>query len=182
MLNRLIVSLALCVILLNLGCNPDYVKPGIYVEVHGKVLLDGGPVRNAKVVFVPEHLGLDDEFALSYGVTDSYGAFELKTSDQQEGALVGKHRVYISRVVDPAESSDDAKPTGGKVLDDEDFNFAQHREHVWDLIEESVEQPAGEQIPFYYNLKSELTIEVIPGRGIQRVEFDLSSVDPMLAR
>ena len=185
MLTRLMIWSLAAAVLMSVGCSPDYVKPGVYVEVHGKIFLDGGPVRNAKVVFVPEHLEIGEEFAISSGTTDTFGDFELKTVDGREGAIVGKHRVYVSRIVDESELQDPSalkdKSTQQQFANSNDeINFAEHREHVWDLVDQSVEQPTGEQIPFYYNLKSELIFDVIPGRGIQRVKFELSSVDPML--
>ena len=181
MLARIFVLMILVVFV---GCSPDYVKPGVFVEVHGKVFLDGRPVRDAKIFFVPEDLGIQKEFAMSIGSTGPLGEFELQTADGREGALVGNHRVYISKIV---EDGEDVKPEADKgaavevqPIDDEGFDEAKHREHIWDLIDNSVQQPRGEKIPFYYNLKSELSCKVIPGRGIQRVTFELSSVDPML--
>ncbi len=174
-----------CAVLVCLGCSPDYVKPGVYVEVHGKVLLDGGPVSDAKVYFVPDELEIGEEFVISFGTTNTFGEFELETIDDREGALVGKHRVFISRVApdygipDP-ETPNRVRSTEANRDGVDEIDFAKYREHVWDLIDKTVQQPAGERIPFYYNLNSELTFEVIPGRGIQRVTFELSSVDPML--
>lgn len=59
-------------------------------KVTGTITLDGQPVRDATVTFVP-----DSGERLSQAMTDYYGKYELRFTAQLKGAVVGKHRVTI---------------------------------------------------------------------------------------
>ena len=59
-------------------------------SVHGRVTLDGKPLAGAKVRFYPV------SGRGSVGTTDDQGEFELLYIRNQNGAVVGKHRVTIS--------------------------------------------------------------------------------------
>ncbi|MEM9411284.1 MAG: hypothetical protein AAGA30_09240 [Planctomycetota bacterium] len=162
------------------GCNPDYVDPGEMVVIEGKVFLDQQPVSDARVMFVPDNVSADQDFAISYGTTNSQGEFELKTADEREGALTGKHRVFISKL-SKTDSKTDQKTLDPKTtVDAKTAERMQKLKETWEIVEKSVQQTEGESIPHYYNLHSDLSCEVVHGRGIQRLRFDLSSVDPML--
>ncbi len=60
-------------------------------EVRGVVTLDGTPVGEASVAFTPRAGGRP-----AYGITKSDGTFELTTYQQNDGALIGTHRVTIT--------------------------------------------------------------------------------------
>ena len=76
------------------GCGGDY------VSVSGVVLLDGEPVHDAAVSFVPE----DGSGEGAGGYTDEQGRFTL-TSKQKSGIRPGKYKVTIESLVDrPAPS------------------------------------------------------------------------------
>jgi len=61
--------------------------------VTGTVKMDGKPLSNALITFVP----LDHEKARqSVGTTDENGDYELKYSLRETGAMLGKHKVTIS--------------------------------------------------------------------------------------
>lgn len=82
-------SLILSVSLLT-GCGdsgPDM------APVTGVVTLDGAPVENAAVMFVPEAGGRP-----ATGLTDAEGKFSLETLKPGDGALVGKHKVTVTGV------------------------------------------------------------------------------------
>ncbi len=143
-----------------IGCNRDPVTTNELVEVHGTVLLDGLPVPDAKVVFVPEGVSSSSRFALAYGTTDSQGKFELKQRDGTVGALAARHRVYLSKLNRHLAMKKVGFPEKPR-LDDQQLKNA-------------------EEIPEFYNRYSELQYEVVAGRGIVRPEFKLSSVDPLL--
>jgi hypothetical protein len=58
--------------------------------VTGKVTLDGQPLGNAVVSFVPQ------KGAASGGVTDAEGKYVLRYRDGTPGAALGQHQVLIS--------------------------------------------------------------------------------------
>ncbi|HID21246.1 MAG TPA: hypothetical protein EYP14_02450 [Planctomycetaceae bacterium] len=61
------------------------------VPVSGVVTMDGKPLANAMVRFIPESGGRP-----SIGITDQQGRYELDYTETQKGAVLGKHRVEIS--------------------------------------------------------------------------------------
>ena len=92
-----------------------------YAPVSGVVTLDGKPYPKAVVSFQP--IGTGDNPNPGRGssaYTDENGRFVL-TSDDKDGALVGKHTVRImtrgNEVVgqDPSTGSDDATPANREV-------------------------------------------------------------------
>jgi hypothetical protein len=60
----------------------------------GVVTFKGKPLENARVAF---HL-IDADAVFSYGVTDAEGKFRMSTNGVNDGAIVGKHKVTISKV------------------------------------------------------------------------------------
>ncbi|MEQ8846715.1 hypothetical protein [Botrimarina sp.] len=81
---------------LSCGCNSSKFE---FAEVRGRVVLDGKPVSEAKVVFMPTTINEDGESGpYSQGLTDSDGRYELTTQDEhaRSGAVVGRHRVVVS--------------------------------------------------------------------------------------
>ncbi|MEQ8849952.1 hypothetical protein [Botrimarina sp.] len=117
-----LVAIAACV-----GCGPE-VGP-----VSGVVTLDGKPVPEAKVQFMPlpqpDHPEVTKMVGL--GKTDADGRYSLTIFEGPEGAVVGENRVWISTAVE------DEKNTS-KLL-------------------------APERIPYAYNVQSKLTYDVPPG-------------------
>jgi hypothetical protein len=92
-------ALGLCVGLFLPGCAPS---PPPFVEAGGKVLLNGQPLPNAVVQFVPEieHFGAEMN---STGTTDEKGEFKLTCPTRNvDGAAVATHRVLVFEVV-PAD-------------------------------------------------------------------------------
>lgn len=82
------------------GCSPT---PPPVTLVEGVVLLDGKPLPNAQVQFIPnlEQFGAEMN---STATTDDHGRFELKcTYKAQPGAVVGKHWVLVIEPPVPAE-------------------------------------------------------------------------------
>jgi hypothetical protein len=93
-------ALALCVALALSGCRK--VPPPV-TEAEGTVLLDGKPLPQAQVEFVPELRNFGAEMN-STGVTDDQGHFQLTcTYNQQAGAAVGKHHVLVMEAPVPAD-------------------------------------------------------------------------------
>jgi len=88
-----------CCLVVSMGCQRFFSDAHRIVNVEGQVLLDGEPVAGARVLFVPYVLGLDEEdFALSYGMTDEKGNFQMWTADHSPGTLGVLHRVLISKL------------------------------------------------------------------------------------
>lgn len=84
--------LAVCLmIFLAVGCGPR--RPAT-VRVSGRVLLDGAPLPAAAVLFEPVSGGVP-----ARGSTGSDGTFTLTTFTRGDGALPGRHRVAVSKVV-----------------------------------------------------------------------------------
>ena len=73
-----------------------------FARVDGRVLLDGKPVQNARVVFIPTratHNGWEIPF--SYGSTDSEGRFDLETETGQPGVFQGWSEVWVIELPAP---------------------------------------------------------------------------------
>ena len=80
-----LVTLPLC------GCGKP--KPAT-AAVRGRVLLDGKPVAGAAVMFEPVDGGVPGR-----GSTGADGSFSLTTFTRDDGVLLGRHRVSISKFV-----------------------------------------------------------------------------------
>jgi hypothetical protein len=81
------LALAACVSLAACGCSRS-VPLG---QVEGTVRLDGQPIGQVMVVFVPE----DKNLPQSLGVTDDQGHFKLRCNNGRAGAAVGESRVTL---------------------------------------------------------------------------------------
>lgn len=86
-MNRRLLILSAAVLLLH-GCGRPEVELG---SVTGTITLDGKPLANAFVQFVPSRGG-----RAAGGATDDTGHYELDYSAQDKGALVGSAKVLIS--------------------------------------------------------------------------------------
>lgn len=85
--DRFIAAVAIVAALSGCGGGPR--RPDV-VAIHGVVTLDGNPVPDAIVEFVPEK-GRPSE-----GVTDASGRYDLDYTQSQKGAITGKHTVKIT--------------------------------------------------------------------------------------
>ena len=94
-----------CATIVMAGCGAVS-APGLpdLVPVFGTVLIDGKPLPDAVVTFVP---AMNSSKGMGQGasaVTDESGAFELVTAigkRPKPGAIPGKYRVLISRLIGP---------------------------------------------------------------------------------
>jgi hypothetical protein len=125
-------------------------------EVTGQVTMDGKPLPNAMVTFVPNEGG-----ATATGVTDANGNYKLISLDRT-GALIGSHTVSITTVKKaeealPEVSSDSAEYAKQAMARASDYNDAVVRE----------------PIPARYNSKSELVKDVEKGSNV--INFELKS-------
>lgn len=88
-------SIAVCVAFC-IGCNTSKFE---FASVEGRVLLDGEPVQEAKVVFMPTGITDDGEAGpYSQGRTDADGRFTLRSIEEnpRDGAVVGQHKIVVS--------------------------------------------------------------------------------------
>ena len=110
-------------------------------QVTGRVTLDGQPLPNAFVEFLPT----GSEGSTSSGRTNDRGEYRLMFSRDVSGASLGPHRVQIT--------------TRDVYVDDRGYE-------AWH----------AERVPERYNIASELTEEVLPGRN--QFDFELQSDNP----
>jgi hypothetical protein len=132
-------------VVLALGCGGTKHAP-----VSGKVTLNGQPLANVFVSFQPiAKEGSTEAGPGSSGTTDAQGRFTLKMATGENGAVVGKHRVIISQVVNKTDDTGDARPTRGGP-------------------------PQMEKLPARYNSESQETFDV-PSGGTDKADFALKS-------
>ena len=74
------------------GCGSN--GPKLY-KVVGKVTMDGKPLKNAEVRFLPIPHG-KERVRPSSAITDENGNYLLEYSSRRKGALPGEYQVYIS--------------------------------------------------------------------------------------
>ena len=60
------------------------------VEISGRVTRGGKPVKDLSINFIPE------KGRPSWGLTDAEGRYTLHYTREQDGAVVGKHKVYVT--------------------------------------------------------------------------------------
>jgi hypothetical protein len=138
------------VMVLALGCGGQKFAP-----VSGVVTLNGKPLANASVSFIPESpKDATEALPASAGKTNEKGEYTLETMTGKTGALVGKHKVMISIQATEVQDRDtrppkESRPRGGGP-------------------------PMEEKIPTRYNSATTLTFDV-PSGGTDQANFDLKS-------
>ncbi|WP_232103579.1 carboxypeptidase-like regulatory domain-containing protein [Gimesia algae] len=143
-------------------------------SVSGVVTMDGKPLSNAIVVFVPE------KGNPSSGRTDEQGTYDLTYLGNSRGAIVGSHKVKITSR-DPNEldeeidgDTDFAKVAMSETLDiatppvESDGDMTKKRP-VTTPNKKGKEEP----IPARYNSQTELIKKVTAGENT--IDFDLKS-------
>lgn len=162
-------SLFLLTTFLPTSCIPDVLAGSSTKEVVGKVVLDGQPVENANIVFVPlkpfDKSGRKQNF--SYATTDAGGNFILEQANGDLGAVTGRHRVIISKRMTRAH-------TAGTILAGilADLQSSSGKSQF--------QQLPGELFPIIYNRQSTLTFNVDAAENKVEANFNLSSIDPLI--
>ncbi|QDT67526.1 hypothetical protein MalM25_04250 [Planctomycetes bacterium MalM25] len=89
-----------------LGCGgPDYVV----APVTGAVLLDGQPLTGGRISFAPQSSGESVKSGKpGFGDIQPDGSFVVSTYGEQDGAVVGKHRITLI-------NSDPDSPAGKRI-------------------------------------------------------------------
>lgn len=93
----------LCASLAGCGGGPNI------VNVTGRVTRGGQPVKDLTLSFEPE------SGRPSWGLTDADGRFTLHYSRERDGAVVGKHRVYVAYDPQPADPNAEIARLEGRV-------------------------------------------------------------------
>jgi hypothetical protein len=91
---KLMVVAGCSVVVAVAGCGGGDSGPDL-IEVYGVVTLDGEPLPDATVRFVPEEMAGNNMRAAT-GETDDDGEYTLEYSLNRSGALPGKYKVAIS--------------------------------------------------------------------------------------
>mgnify|MGYP000341931140 CR=1 FL=1 len=85
------ISCAACLCLVLAGCGGDTIEKSPTSPVSGKVTLDGEPLVNVTVTFVPSGGG-----KIATGKTDSDGMYTLTPYEEGDGAIPGSCKIWIS--------------------------------------------------------------------------------------
>ena len=80
------------------GCSSSDAPP--LGQVSGTVTLDGQPVADAQLFFVPA------SGAPSVGKTDQKGQYTLAYDQKLKGAVIGQHTVRITKIGEPGTPND----------------------------------------------------------------------------
>jgi hypothetical protein len=86
-----------CVLLVPLVSLPACAAKSQFAEVTGVVKLDGEPMPDALVEFLPDP-DRGTSGPRSFGLTDAQGRFRLTCEGERDGAVVGFHRVLVQDV------------------------------------------------------------------------------------
>jgi hypothetical protein len=163
----------LCFFLLFSACVVPFAKKELELTpVTGKITLEGEPIADAKVVFLPQKLFIEQSLPHppAAAVTDADGTFRLRT-DGADGAPAGDYLVLISKR--------DDQPS----IEQPDLSVI---ELIRDLDEPRNDLPtepwmSAETIPFFYNRQTTLRF-TIPPKGTNQADFQLSVFDLPLDR
>jgi len=152
LLKATLYTVGMCLLLT--GCNSagsgsNYPDP---VPVEGVVMLDGKPLENAWVNFVP----VGANMLTASATTDESGSFVLETGSgpaAKPGAIPGKYKVCISSLV---------TPDGSRV--------------VFDPSKPPAMQLALESLPSRYSVASDTLLEAtIKPAGDEELKFELTT-------
>ncbi|MEM9940545.1 MAG: hypothetical protein AAF939_03070 [Planctomycetota bacterium] len=157
------------IFILSVGCYPDYPVHTGGAEVQGVVKLDGRPVNQAKVVFLPTRFrNRNNTLPICFGITNGDGQFTLTTASGEKEIPAAKYRILICR----KKLEKDAE--GSRLYPWTTGLMPQSAAGVANI------EHSDETIPSIYNLESRLDYLIQPSPKIVRPVFDLSSVDKLL--
>ncbi len=90
--------ICLALFLLLGGCGGGSDAPPTLGQVTGKITMDGAPLSEANVTFMPE------KSRASAATTDSEGKYELIYIRDEKGAAIGNHKVTVSKLKNEKET------------------------------------------------------------------------------
>jgi hypothetical protein len=97
------------VIVAAIGCGSD--GPPTF-PVTGEVRYRDAPLADAQVTFIPT----EGQGPPATGATNAGGVFHLSTFGKDDGALLGKHQVTISKMTPSTGTSESSYPTMQSVI------------------------------------------------------------------
>lgn len=142
-----VVGLPLLLSAAGCGSEPYKVAP-----VSGTATLDGKPLANAWVTFMP--VGTKENpnpGPTSAGKTDANGRFTLSIEPGRPGAVVGAHKVSVNAAAGEGKGED--RDAGGT---------------------RAAKEKEKEKLPDVYNTRTTLTFDV-PPEGTDKADFPLKS-------
>lgn len=122
-------------------------------SVTGKVTMDGQPLAQVIVTFVPSEGGVS-----SSGITDQGGVYTL-SCPLGSGAVIGQHRVYVQ-----------SQASGSGKIEIPDEDAPDYRPDPYASLRAP---PHVERIPARYNTNSELVRVVETGKNV--IDLELAS-------
>ena len=135
-----ILQMILCsVLLVCCGC---FSGSGNIGEVEGVITLDGKPLDQTTIAFYPT------EGRSSIGFTDAEGHYSLVHTRNENGAIIGGHKVTISTALEGSDQYDEVQTEGRK-----------------------------ETMPRKYLNKKTTDLTAKVERGTNTINFDLKSAD-----
>lgn len=135
------------------GCDPAAAP---VAEVHGVVRLDGKPLPEVRIQFLPDPQK-GNQGPASSGATDGQGRFELVCADERPGAVVGWHRVVITDMRVRLRRS----PRSGRRDDEQDEGVAKQK-------------PPLSRVPAKYTTAAHTPLAVAVTAEKQELAFDLT--------
>jgi hypothetical protein len=145
------IAAAFLLILGSMGCDDGGPPLG---SVTGQVTMDGKPLPNALVAFVPEGGG-----STATGSTDANGNYELVCLDRK-GAPIGKHKVSVTTAAPSTTSSSTMTSDSPDYAKQASRNYADYSKKV------------VEPIPAKYNSQTTLVQEVKSGNNVINLALD----------
>lgn len=144
---RIALAAQITAALLLVGCRPPQEKN--VAPVSGTVRMDGKPLENVKVLFVPlERNKNGKQEPVAFAVTDAKGHYTLAHRGGGHGAAIGRNQVWLS-----TRQTEKKKNAAGEI--------------------ETVEV-REELIPAKYNTATQLVVDV-PAKGMKNANFELKS-------
>jgi hypothetical protein len=142
-------------LLLCMGCG----ESSSIAPVSGTITLDGRPLSGASITTQPVASGSENPGPGSFGLTDAQGHYELElVKPARKGAIIGDHRVMISRVGAANAESEPQQAADGDVM-------------VWTDDPRGNRQPAGTAWPARF---TDGTLQLqVPPEGTDQANFDL---------
>ena len=156
--NLSLAALAITLLIGGAGCGGSGLT---LIKVKGKVTLDGQPLANASLNFVPA----SKEGRPASGLTETDGSFALGTQTTGDGAVPGEYKVYV-RKSDVTTDDSVAPPEEGQSM-----------KQIWDasmkMAKEKRKKKSAE-IPKKYSDPSNTILKAtVPSSG--PLVLDLSS-------
>lgn len=165
-------------------------KAPVFVDVSGTITSYGEPLEGAAVMFVPEQ-SRDLQLRMTpiaFGVTDENGHYQLSLANGSSGAVVGKHRVFVSKLDLPEmmrfaeDEVNEDNPVGEEGAPSGKFSELEKKralQRAYDKVNPfPSSQPLGEQVFDSFNLNSKLRFDVSVG-GASNADFEVGR-DPLL--